>query len=184
MVAVARCVQQLGVRFELSLQGQHPDMSGGFRPLGDLCLINALILIVPAIHLVIWIFLLQGSDLSLVYASMTLILLALAALVFFRPLDAVHRAMIRSGVEIRTELDALSVDIDQLAKHQLRAAADQRTDEVKELEEKLGSLRRTYEENRDVPTWPFDGAILGKFIASILIPVIGLVTSLGFKLWH
>jgi len=184
MVAIAKCVQQLGVRFQLNLQGQHPDMSGGFRPLGELCLINALILIVPAIHLVIWMWLLRGSGVAFVYASMIPILLALAALVFFRPLDSVHLAMMRSGAGIREELDALSVDIDQLGRQRLHAATSQRTDEVKELEEKLESLRRTYEENRDIPTWPFDGAILGKFIASILIPTIGLITSLGFRLWQ
>jgi hypothetical protein len=184
MVAIARCVQQLGIRFELNMQRQHPDRSGGLLPVGELCLINALILIVPAIHLGIWILLLQGSNLSLVYASMIPILLALAALVFFRPLESVHRAMIRSGGEMRVELDALSLDIDQLARQQLRVAAAQRTDEVKELDEKLGSLRRTYEENRDIPKWPFDGAILVKFITSMVIPIIGLVTSLGFRIWN
>ena len=185
MVAIARCVQQLGTRFQLNMQRQHPDSRGGLRPLGELCLLNALILIVPAIHLGIWTVLLRGIDLglSLVYASMIPILLALAALVFFRPMDSVHRAMIRSGVGIREQLDALSVDIDQMAEQQLLAAADQRTDEVMELQEKLVSLRRTYEENRDIPIWPFDGAILGKFLSSMAIPIVGLVTSLGLRIW-
>jgi hypothetical protein len=184
MVAIARSIQRLGVRFELNLQGQHPDRSGGFRPLGELCLINALILIVSATHLVIWIWLARGTGTAFVYASMVPVALGLAALAFFRPLDSIHRAMTRAGTPIRETLDLLSVDIDRLVKQQLLAAAAQRTSDVNDLQLKLESVRRMYEENRDIPMWPFDRAILGKFITSMIIPLIGLVTSLGFRIWH
>jgi hypothetical protein len=184
MIATAQSVQQLAVRFDFSVQGQHPDRSGGLRPLGEVCLMNAFILLVPAIHLGIWILLLRGSGVGFVYASMIPILLGLAALAFFRPLFSVLKAMISSCLPWRAELDALSADIDQLTRQQLHAAISLQTSVVNELGQKLESLQRTYRENLNLPTWPFDGLILGKFLTSMVIPIIGLITSLGFRFWH
>lgn len=160
-------MRQLGTRFELDVHAQHPDRSGGLRPVGELCLINALILAVPALDLGIWILVLQTQGLGAVYAAMIPVLLVLATLVFVQPLYAIHRAIMRSRSRLRPTLDALSAEIDRLAMEQLNAAASTHTDSVKQLSERLSLLRQTYQENHDIPVWPFDKRILGKFVTSL-----------------
>src|SRR5439155_9401772 len=54
MVAVGIYIYRLGTRFDTRVQVQHPDGAGGLAPLGEVCFLNALILIVPSIFLGIW----------------------------------------------------------------------------------------------------------------------------------
>src|SRR5262249_37556209 len=123
-------VSRLGARFDFHLRLQHPDHSGGLRPLGDLCLTNALILSVPGIYLAAWLIVIPGFGADhnryAVYVPYYEVLLAvifgLALITFALPLYAVHRAMLRQRDRLQGPLYELGARIDALTRSMLAEA--------------------------------------------------------------
>jgi len=179
---VAVMVSRLGARFDFDLRLQHPDHSGGLRPLGDLCLTNALILSVPAIYLAAWLIVIPGFGADhnryAVYVPYYEVLLAvifgLALITFALPLYAVHRAMLRQRDRLQGPLYELGARIDALTRSMLAEARTAAPDRLEKLRQEQEMLLKVYEATSDIPTWPFDRAILRRFSIAQFVPLLSL----------
>ena len=196
MIVIAVQVSRLGHRFDLDVQVQHPDKSGGLKPLGDLCFSNALIISILGIYLGGWIIAIDFSvsnqlgstnpllDFSFYnlwepfFRQLLLLFLILAMLAFFMPLYSVHLAMIRKRAELQQMLDGISSRIDHLTKQLLDRAEDMRVDEAEQIAKEISHLQQVYQNNSTIPVWPFDRSHLIKFVSTQTIPVLGL-TNIG-----
>ena len=184
MIVIAWKVRRLGHVFDFDIQVQHPDKSGGLKPLGDLCFSNALVISVPGVFLAGWAIAVQHLDISRYtlwasfYQQLLLVLVVLAFLAFFHPLFAVHRAMVRQQTRIRRQLDELSLQIDKLAQMLLDKADTLGAERGEELSKELALLQQVYQNNSAIPVWPFDKNIVLKFISSQAIPLLSL-TGIG-----
>lgn len=110
---------RLSKHFILDVQFRHPDGTGGYRPFGDLCLLNALLIALPALFLSIWSFLPQieavqnAINLSVfnelwldLFRTLLVVVLNVAAIwVFFGPAYGVHQQMKRRRDEALALLD-------------------------------------------------------------------------------
>jgi ABC-type multidrug transport system fused ATPase/permease subunit len=185
---IAIFVYHLGNHFSFKIQSNHPDRCGGLKPLGDLCLLVALLLLVPAIYYSVWGFINAfNADPSLnTYALWTLnfrtilfALIVLTFLIFFLPLSSIHNQMVKCKQEIQDELDQLSQVMDNILE-ELRTQAT--TVSPQQGEEKLMSMRfiqKVYEENSSVPTWPFDWKTIARFSVAQAFPLLSLVGTSG-----
>ncbi len=183
---IAFFIERLGLRFRLKVQSNHPDGSGGLRPLGVLCLLVALVVLVPAIFYGIWAFinlLVPGPYLAVyqlwapVFRLFLFALILIGLLVFFQPLYRIHRQMLDRRDEIQRELDRLSEEMDTIVV-QLRANATSLTPQQgAEKLETLKFLQQVYTENSRVPIWPFDWKLLARFLSAQLLPLMSLVLS-------
>ncbi|MCK4472108.1 MAG: hypothetical protein KAW49_10020 [Anaerolineae bacterium] len=182
---IAFFITSLGKRFELKIIPKHPDQSGGLRPLGDLCLTIALLLLLPACFLSYWGFVTTFFDAEgmEIYAMLWsglyrkwLVILSVAALFFFlQPLYRIHLQMKKQRQEIQLELDELSQRMGEISL-ELRTQAHTITPE--QGAKKLASLEfmgKVYQENSRVPTWPFDWNIITKFVVAQAVPILSLV---------
>lgn len=192
IIFIAVMVLQLGNRFDLAVKLQHPDKSGGLKPLGDLCFINALIVSVLGIYLGGWIFIMvirnpagqipeipflifsdQGDFISF-FSRLLILFVILAILVFIIPLYSVHLSMLRKKAEIQHRLEAIGLRIDRLTRLLLERAEDMGVGEAEEIAKEIDQLQQVYESNRMTPVWPFDVSHLIKFITAQIPPVLGL----------
>ena len=184
MIVIARKVSQLGLIFNLDVKVQHPDKSGGLRPLGDLCFINALIITVPGIFLAGWILAIPRLNLPFYmewigfFRQLLLLVFILAVLAFFQPLYSIHKAMIRQRSIIQQQLDELSKQIDGLSKKLLEEADELGAEKGEEISREITLLRQVYESNSAVPVWPFDKSLILKFITTQAVPILSL-TNVG-----
>lgn len=183
---IAFYINQLGLRFRLKVQSNHPDGSGGLRPLGDLCLMVALVVLIPAIFYGIWAFinlLSHNTDLAIyqlwapIFRIFLFALILIGLLVFFQPLYQIHRQMLERREEIQNELDGLSEEMDTIT-IQLRANATSLTPQQgAEKMEMLKFLQQVYAGNAHIPTWPFDWTLLIRFFSAQALPLVSLVLS-------
>ena len=190
VVGVARTITMLGQSFEIDLQAQHPDNCGGLRPIGDLCLVIAYILSPLLLLVGGWLALINVIDLThlriepsrLQYVVSTLqalvIPLAFLSLVgFILPLASIHRAMARAKLQLQDELDLIAQQIHQMS-IDLRTKVDRLSaEEGESLEKKIDFLRRVYERNSRVPTWPISFSHVWRLAITQIAPIIGLGTS-------
>ncbi len=178
MIAIAEQISRLGRTFELNVQPQHPDHSGGLKVLGDICLLNASILIVPAIFLGGWLTAIPAFGAGnhyYVYVSyyqgLLIFVFTLATIAFIYPLLGVHAAMVRERSRLRLHLDGLSTKIDVLSRSILEETDVNR---LQQLSNERTLRLAAYEQNSSIPVWPFDAAILRKFSLGQLIPLLSL----------
>lgn len=182
---IAFFVSNLGKRFELRIIPRHPDRSGGLRPLGDLCLAIALLLLPPACFLACWGFvaaLFSTEDMEVyavlwsgLYRRWLVVLSVAALLLFLQPLYHIHLQMQRRRREIQVELDELSERMGEISL-ELRTQAHTMTPEQgAEKQEALEFMEQVYQENSHVPVWPFDWNIITKFIAAQAVPILSLL---------
>lgn len=182
MAAAAHKVYQMGNIFDLKLQVTHPDNCGGLRPLGDLCLTNALILTTPAIFLAAWLTVIPAygpfanhySGYVSFYYVLLWIVVVLALVAFVQPLYGVHLAMMRERSRLQTPLDEVDQRIALTTQRLLDEAVNANTEQLDELRKQLAALREIYELNSNVPVWPFDRKVLGRFSLAQFIPMLGL----------
>ena len=178
---VAWFIARLGEQLDLRVQPRHPDRSGGLKPLGDLCLTNAFLLLVPASLLSAWIVAGTQSGLegyailwSGLFKKGLVLCSVAAAFLFFRPLYHIHWQMQKQRQGIQSDLDELSGKIEEIAL-KLRAEADTLApDEGARRLDELKFLEKVYQESSQAPTWPFDWNIVLKFVTAEAIPVLSL----------
>lgn len=177
MVIVGVRVYQLG-RFPLRVQLGHPDRCGGFQPLGNLCLWNALILSVPGVFLGWWITAGPSSQYGDTYVALHSVLasivVVLATLAFVVPLWGIHRAMNRSAAGLRDDVERHGQRIDQLARELVAARDDLTPGEWEAKSADLERRKALYLANEHIPTWPIDLRLATKFGTSQLVPVLGM----------
>jgi len=177
---IAWFIARLGEQLDLRVQPRHPDRSGGLKPVGDLCLTNAFLLLVPAFLLSTWVVASTqpGMELYSLWSGLFkkgLVLLSVAAaFLFFRPLYHIHRQMQKRRQEIQSDLDELSGKIEGIAL-KLRAEADTLApDEGARRLDELRFLEKVYQESSQSPTWPFDWNMVLKFATAEAIPILSL----------
>jgi len=186
---IAWFVRKLGERFDLAIQPNHPDKCGGLKPLGDLSLITAVVILIPSIYLAIWGFVttfFENPALELyivlwsgLFRQWLIILAVLALLAFLLPVYEIHLQMERRARKIRGELDVLSQKIDEISL-ELRTHAYTLTSE--QGEEKLRLIefmKKVYAENSRVPTWPFDWKTIAQFASAQALPVLSWLGTSG-----
>ena len=182
MAVMAVAVARMGATFDFDVKLQHPDHSGGLRPLCDICLTNALILTVPATYLAGWLIVIPAFGAShnryafyvQYYESLLAFVFGLAVVAFALPLYAVHRGMLRERPRLRKPLYELGRQIDALTRDSLKEAQAGDVNELKDLRKQQASLTRLYRATSDIPSWPFDRSILRKFGIAQIIPVLSL----------
>jgi hypothetical protein len=182
MVVLGIKVNALGRRFPLRLQLGHPDRCGGFEPLGSLCLWNALILSVPGVFLGWWIIAgptsQYGDRYVALHSGLASLVVLLATIAFVLPLWGVHRAMERSAVRVREDIERQGQRIDQLARELVAAKEDLAPEAWDAKAKDLERRQALYKANERVPAWPIDVRLAVKFGTSQLVPLLGL-TGLG-----
>lgn len=186
---IAYFISQLGENFPLRIQVNHHDQSGGLKPLGDLAFNIAIILLIPAIFLGVWGFIttflnnpaLQGyiTLWGSLFRELLFLLGILSIFAFIQPVYKIHLRMEEYAQKIRAELDSLSLKIETLS-HELRSEADDI--DPQQGEEKLraiGFMKKVYDENSQVPTWPFNWRTILRFASAQAIPVLSLIGTSG-----
>ena len=186
---IAYYIGALGDQFHLKIQVNHLDKSGGLKPLGNLAFNIAIIIVIPAIFFAIWGFItaifsnpsLQGYIVLWggLYRQLLAALVAMSFFAFVQPLYKIHKRMENYAQTVQDELDALSNRIEILS-HELRTQADELTPE--QGQEKLSSIefmKKVYEENSNIPTWPFDTRTFLQFISAQVVPVLSLIGTSG-----
>ena len=183
---IAVFVARLGGRFELKVQPRHPDRSGGLKPLGDLCLTNAFLILVPVFLLSGWVAVGARTRMEVygilwagLFKKWLVVLSIAAAFLFFRPLYHIHQQMENQRRGIQRELDELSSKIEEILL-KLRAEADTLApDEGAQRLKELTFMEQVYQESSRVPTWPFDWNIIAKFVAAEAVPILSLTGASG-----
>jgi len=186
---IAYFIGVLGEKFPLKIQINHHDQSGGLKPLGDLAFNIALILLIPAIFLAIWGFVTTFfKDPSLegyvtlwggLFRQLLVLLGVLSIFAFIQPVYKIHLRMEDYAQKIRAELDSLSLKIETLS-HELRSEADEI--DPQQGEEKLrtiGFMKKVYDENSQIPTWPFNWKTILRFASAQAIPLFSLIGTSG-----
>jgi len=180
MIVIAWEIRSLGQDFDLHVQVEHPDKSGGLRPLGDLCFSNALVIMVPGFWLAAWIVVISYLDLTAYaiwpsyFKRLLVVIFFLALVAFFQPLNSIHKAMVKKRVEIQKRLDELSRKMDELAKSLLESADSLEPQEGQKKLDELKFMRQIYENNSKIPVWPFDRSVFIKFVTSQAVPLLSL----------
>jgi hypothetical protein len=184
MVITGWKVWRLGKKFDLIPQLEHPDRCGGLEPLGTLCLWNALLVAIPGTYLGYWIIMAPGIEeygyrYVALHSAMLPVPMALAALSFFLPLWSVHQEMVaHRRAEIEPRLNDLSQSINHLARQMLDRADDMEPQDFEKTATELARMRQSYQQYQRIPVWPFNRAILMKFITSQATQILSL-TGLG-----
>jgi hypothetical protein len=186
---IAYFIGVLGEKFPLKIQINHHDQAGGLKPLGDLAFNIAIILLIPSIFLAVWGFIttffndpsLQGyiTLWGSFFRQLLVVLGVLSIFAFIQPLYKIHLRMEEYAQKIRAELDSLSLKIEMLS-HELRSEADEI--DPQQGEEKLrtiGFMKKVYDENSQVQTWPFNWKTIFRFVSAQAIPLLSLIGTSG-----
>jgi hypothetical protein len=183
-VSIGRACNELGLR----PQPQHPDRCGGFKPLGQLCSLAALVVTIPGVYLALWMLLgafiakdLYGSTYTRLYELLLVIMLILVTVSFVWPLWSVHQLLVEESIQMKPALDRLGRRISNLAADMLRASEAETSNDLDEMKKSLDSLRQVYEENKRFPLWPFDVETTTKLLFAQAISAIALIKDVwGF----
>ena len=188
MLFTALQVSELDNRFDLNIKFEHPDAAGGMEPLGNLCLWNALILTIAGIFFGIWLIIGPRFPQYLdengrffynnLYYTLLLLPIIFAPISFLLPLWSIHRLMVEKSVALKRDLDNLGESIDRLGR-ELLTSADELDPEVAQKKIKsLELMQQLYKSNQNIPLWPLNLSLLGKFMTAEVVPLLGL-TGLG-----
>lgn len=179
-MVIAWMIGRLANDFKVTMQAQHPDRCGGLEPLGNLCLWNALILVIPAIILALWL----GVATLPAYAFFELwsplfrqylmLLTVLSIFFFFYPLGKIHRRMVEERGRLMEELDALTARADAILGRLRNEVDTLPAEQSDEYLERLATFRKVFEENAEIPAWPFDWRIALKFSVAQVVPLLSL----------
>ena len=187
ITTIAVFIGKMGTDFTFRMQPNHPDLCGGLKPLGDLCLTIAIIIVVPFIDLAIWRFIttfwpnMEGyiTIWGTLFGNWMVGLGVASIFVFVQPVYRLHLQMEARKREIQADLDILSHKIDELTL-ELRTQAYRLT--PKEGTDKLETIefmKKVYLENSRIPTWPFDWKVVVQFVSAQAVPVLSLIGSSG-----
>lgn len=182
MTSVGYQIFRLGSRFDCRVQPQHPDQAGGFGALGEVCFLNALILIVPSTFLGVWRTLIANIPahkafygyLADWFGVLLVITFGLAVVAFVAPLYGVHRGMMRERSRLQEKLDDIGNAMYEL-RGKIREAAEQGTSTaVTDLEKEHAVLLEVYRKEQDVPTWPVDTGLVRKYFVTQIVPLLSI----------
>ena len=182
MGCVGFYVHRLGQEFDCRVQSQHPDGAGGLGVLGELCFLNALIVIVPSTFLGAWRILIANVPafrarydyLTTWFDGLLVVTFFLAIIAFVIPLYGVHRAMSREKTRRQRDLDLIGNELDRLTQRIRRAAEDGDSAAVGTLTDQRSVLAAVYASEQDVPTWPVNTSLTRKYLVAQIVPLLSL----------
>jgi hypothetical protein len=181
MISTGRYIGELRIRFDINPRLENPDRCGGLEPLGNLSLLNACIVSVWGIFLGGWIIIGSGTKYGNYYSYMYLILstlpIVMAVATFILPLWGVHEVMAQKKKALEDDLYQLALHIHEMAKEKLERISRQKVDNTN-WESNIAAAKKTYQEIKNFPTWPFNYRILIAFITTQAVPLLSL-TGLG-----
>lgn len=177
-VVTAIHVRYFSRKFDFDIQLNHPDKAGGLKPLGDLILSMATILIVASLALsgVILLADYYAFEITESYTKIFLgAAIVLSVVIFFWPLLIAHQRM----VEEKSRLDQLLLEITQrIAELEHVTQSNLRTMNYKKRQEafsEIDSLTDLYRRVTRMPTWPFDREILLRFATPQALSFLSLI---------
>ncbi|HNX17106.1 MAG TPA: hypothetical protein PKM50_02125 [Methanoregula sp.] len=188
LVVTGLQIRSVPFRFSLELQPGHPDQCGGLAPLGNLCLINALIISLPGIYLGGWMavgpaigFVAISETYRPIFTILLLVPVIFSVITFFIPLWETHRVMVGKKREILRNLDELAESMNRRNQELLNvpenAAPDIGMARIKDLETiqtQIASLEKIYGQYQKVSEWPFNTRIFLQFMTTQAVPVLTL----------
>ena len=179
--AVSQTISGLNKRFKLVPKLGHPDKSGGFSPLGKLCLWSAFFVGVWGILLSAWVIVAQmrpQEDIPLMYISLAyaflIVVLFISLLLFIAPLWSIHILMLNRQSEIKRMLWDIGANIDRMESELLQNMASIEPSESEKIIKRRDLLKDKYEEMRSYPVWPFDTSVIKKLIITETMPILTL----------
>jgi tetratricopeptide (TPR) repeat protein len=185
VVIIGWAVRLITEWFDLNPQFDHPDTCGGLSPLGNICLLNALMTGIFSSFLGLFIIAIETTHLRWHYGFLMdcLILLLLIALTisiiaFLWPIWNVHKIMKNRRKAISRKLDILGIEIDNLLRNMFEDEIELDSDRLQQRIMKLQTIEKAYELNSQFREWPFDSNTVKTFLSSIIIPILGL-TGIG-----
>lgn len=154
----------------------HLDNCGGLAPMGDLCLWNALLLVLPAIFLGGWINLGNryanwASEYVSVMTFWFWILLVVAIFVFFLPLWGIHQSMAATKKSVQQRLDLISEEIDRLSRELLFQTDHIPTEISDQKLNRLKLMQNILAQHQSIPVWPINLVILAKLATYLITPL-------------
>jgi hypothetical protein len=163
-------LNQFFIEFSVEIQPLHPDRAGGLRILGDYVFTNGIV--VAIVGLILGMELLRiRADVAVIspefYGELAIYFLAAPTVFFLLPLYSAHTRMVEAKQKLLAEI-AEQFDLEY------RVLLDGLRQDVLKLEEveRLEAIQKIYEITRSSPDWPFNLALLSKFGAAILLPVL------------
>lgn len=188
LIATGVQIKKIPSHFSVKMQPGHPDQCGGLAPLGNLCLLNALIIALPGIYLGGWIAIgpaIGFEAIAQVYRSVFTILLLVPVIfsgfTFFIPLWETHRVMVVKKEEILHNLDELAESLNRRNLELLTIPENVEPDRglamVADLEKVLAqvtSLETIYARYQKLSEWPFNTGIFLQFLTTQAVPVLTL----------
>jgi hypothetical protein len=171
-------VRRFSNDFDLMIQANHPDEAGGLKPLGDLILSMAAILIIAS--LVLSGLMIYASYISFSYSETFSrvflgITFGLSLIAFFLPLASAHNRMVAEKQEMQSLLVKISKRINELEQSTRTNINEMDYKNREEIFEEIDSLSVLYKRTLQVPTWPFDRGIFLKFITPQVFSLLSLV---------
>ena len=165
--------------FEIRVQPNHPDECGGLRFIGNFCFRMVVPILLGAIFLGVVSLaegildasagLRLGSNLALLIVG-----LPLTYITFFTPMWGIHTEMQKRKAEFEEDLASHLLKLDSRAKSLLK---QENFEEAKKTLEELNSIKTS--SSGKFPVWPFDLAILARFLTPQLVPVLSF--TFGIK---
>lgn len=183
-IVIGRFITRLTKAFQLDVQPRHPDRAGGLKRIGDMAFQIATLYLVFAAYLSFVATTAGHYDAIgelpvLVYLGLT-VAIFLVYLTFFGPMLAVHTVMTRvkatyldNAYQRITEVKTALADLIE------RRASDEHAQQIERLKADLEQLRDIYfnKDEPSIPTWPFDTAILLRFLTPQLIPLLAFLAN-------
>jgi hypothetical protein len=187
VIAVGLKISQLGREFDLKPLLNHPDRCGGLSPLGNLCLLNGLIISPTGAYLGLWIifgaytpFRDEALFWQPTYYQLLLVPVIASVLSFFGPLLSVHATLKRTKERAEQELDQAARAVDSLARELLESGGALEPREVERRSRKIERLQALHAQLENLPVWPFNTGIVSRLVLAQLVPLAGFF-GLGEK---
>lgn len=171
-------VSRFSKTFDLTIRSSHPDKAGGLRPLGDLILAMAAILIVASLAL---------SGLTVyaghiafantqVFARIFLgLVFVLSLIAFFLPLLNAHERMVAEKRNLQSLLVEISRRIAELERSVQTDLRQMDYNKRQQAFNEIDSLTELYRRTARTPTWPFDRDIFLMFATPQVVSLLSLV---------
>jgi MFS family permease len=185
VIVIGWCVRLLTEWFDLDPKFGHPDGCGGLSPLGDICLLNALMIGIISSSFGLSIIAIETTWLRWYYdfllnylISILSISFAISIVAFLWPVWNVHEIMKNKKYKILKKLNSIGREIEKEQRNMFEDDVVINPDILKLKITKLETLKKAYEINSQLREWPFDSNTVKTFLSSIIIPIMSL-TGLG-----
>ena len=185
VIVIGWCVRLLTEWFDLDPKFGHPDGCGGLSPLGNICLLNALMIGIISSSFGLSIIAIETTWLRWYYdfllnylISILSISFAISIVAFLWPVWNVHEIMKNKKYKILKKLNSIGREIEKEQRNMFEDDVVINPDILKLKITKLETLKKAYEINSQLREWPFDSNTVKTFLSSIIIPIMSL-TGLG-----